>query len=265
MMMMMMMYFAFFVSDWLWQIYRRRCRRRCRRRRCPLRRCRFFFFSSLCFQSITCFLPLACRSLILTILPCVCLTFAHARAFSMPDVACIFPFLSLSLYLHEERDIYMCKFPRVIVYRRRVNESSHTIFGFLLSPACLPICALNANESREWVFDVRIIFWYTHSIFISSRVLPRSLARSSCVLSWWTQLCACQFRHRQLSVEKVNCGSRMNPECLSPLLLFFSSNGDVIRHLESLLLHRSLPRCLQSLRMSSNLLSTFAASIGSKK
>lgn len=95
----------------------------------------------------------------------------------------------------------MCKFPRVIVHRWRVNESSHTIYDFLL-----PVCQsarwmpMSRARSREWVFDVRIIFWYAHSIFISSRVLARSLARRASCLGERSSM------HVKLDID--NCQSR---------------------------------------------------------
>lgn len=78
---MIMMYFAFFVSDWLWQTSSS-----------------IFLLSLLCFRSITCFTPCCCRFLILTMPPCIyiCLTLVCAQCrLHIP-----FLFLSINKYIY---------------------------------------------------------------------------------------------------------------------------------------------------------------------
>jgi len=86
--MMMMMYFAFFVSDWLWQTS-------------PS----IFLLSLLCFRSITCYTPRLPVSYLNDAAMYMCLTLARA----MSNVACVFPFsLSLSTDIYIYIYIYIC-------------------------------------------------------------------------------------------------------------------------------------------------------------
>ncbi len=137
--MMMMMYFAFFVSDWLWQTS-------------PS----IFLLSLLCFRSITCYTPRLPVSYLNDAAMYMCLTLARA----MSNVACVFPFsLSLSVYRYIYIYIYLYVFPRVIIYRwrwRQVNakDGDHISFFFFsfwvvrrayIAIACLTMCVLNVN------------------------------------------------------------------------------------------------------------------------